>query len=40
MNNTWSGHELSTLDRKDLVLDRDQLMELSKEKQIRPWVPE
>ena len=39
MNNTWQGHELSTLDRKDLVLDRDQLMALSKDKQIRPWVP-
>jgi formate hydrogenlyase subunit 6/NADH:ubiquinone oxidoreductase subunit I len=39
MNNTWAGHELSTLDRKDLVLDRDQLMALSKGRQIRPWVP-
>ncbi len=39
MNNTWSGHELSTLDRKELVLDLDQLMVLSKSKQIRPWIP-
>jgi len=39
MNNTWAGHELSVLDRKDLVLDLDQLMALSKSKQIRPWVP-
>ena len=39
MNNTWAGHELSSLDRKDLVLDLDQLMSLSKSKQIRPWVP-
>ena len=39
MNNTWAGHELSTLDRKDLVLDLDQLMALSKDHQIKPWVP-
>jgi NADH-quinone oxidoreductase subunit I len=39
MNNTWSGHELSSVDRKDLVLDLDQLLDLSKTKQIQPWVP-
>ena len=39
MNNTWAGHELSTLDRKELVVDLDQLMALSKHRQIRPWVP-
>ena len=39
MNNTWGGHELSTLDRLDLVMDREQLLALSKERQIRPWVP-
>ena len=39
MNNTWSGHELSSVDRKDLVMDRDQLLALSKQQQIRPWVP-
>jgi formate hydrogenlyase subunit 6/NADH:ubiquinone oxidoreductase subunit I len=39
MNNTWAGHELSVLDRKDLVMDRDQLMALSKQQQIRPWQP-
>ncbi len=39
MNNTWSGHELSSVDRKELVLDRDQLLSLSKTQQIRPWVP-
>ena len=39
MNNTWSGHELSSVDRQDLVLDLDQLLSLSKEKQIRHWVP-
>ena len=39
MNNTWAGHELSMLDRRDLVMDRDQLMALSRGRQIRPWVP-
>ena len=40
MNNTWTGHELSVVDREDLVMDRDQLMALSKEKRIRPWTPQ
>lgn len=40
MNNTWVGHELSTVDRQDLVMDRDQLLALSKNMQIRPWTPE
>ena len=39
MNNTWSGHELSVLDRKDLVLDLDQLLALSRGHKIEPWVP-
>jgi NADH-quinone oxidoreductase subunit I/NAD(P)H-quinone oxidoreductase subunit I len=39
MNNTWQGHELSMLDRKDLVMDLDQLLAMSKDKQIKPWVP-
>jgi formate hydrogenlyase subunit 6/NADH:ubiquinone oxidoreductase subunit I len=39
MNNTWVGHELSSVDRKDLVMDRDQLMAMSKQQVIRPWVP-
>ncbi len=39
MNNTWSGHELSKLDRKDLVMDREQLLSLSRNKKIQPWVP-
>jgi NADH-quinone oxidoreductase subunit I len=39
MNNTWTGHELSVVDRRDLVMDREQLLALSKGKQIRPWVP-
>jgi formate hydrogenlyase subunit 6/NADH:ubiquinone oxidoreductase subunit I len=38
MNNTWTGHELSVVDREDLVMDREQLLALSREKQIRPWV--
>ncbi len=38
MNNTWAGHELSVVDRKDLVMDREQLLALSKTRQIRPWV--
>ena len=40
MNNTWVGHELSTVDRQDLVMDRDQLLAMSKNRQIRAWVPE
>jgi formate hydrogenlyase subunit 6/NADH:ubiquinone oxidoreductase subunit I len=40
MNNTWVGHELSSVDRKDLVMDREQLLAMSKNRQIRPWVPE
>jgi len=39
MNNTWAGHELSRVDRKDLVLDLDQLLAQSKSKRIEPWVP-
>ena len=40
MNNTWTGHELSSVDRQDLVMDKDQLLALSKNMQIRPWTPE
>ncbi len=40
MNNTWVGHELSTVDRKDLVMDRDQLLAMSKTQLIRPWTPD
>ena len=39
MNNTWAGHELSPVDRKDLVLDLDQLLAQSKTRQWRPWLP-
>ena len=40
MNNTWTGHEMSTVDRQDLGMDREQLLGLSKNMQIRPWTPE
>jgi formate hydrogenlyase subunit 6/NADH:ubiquinone oxidoreductase subunit I len=43
MNNTWAGHELSTTDRQDLVLDLDQLLSMHKNRdpdtRIKPWVP-
>ena len=39
MNNTWSGHELSTVDRQELVMDLDELMAKSKAGEIVPWVP-
>jgi formate hydrogenlyase subunit 6/NADH:ubiquinone oxidoreductase subunit I len=39
MNNTWTGQELSTWDRKDLVMDREQLLKLSKTREWRPWLP-
>ncbi len=38
MNNTWAGHELSTFDRNDLVLDLDQLMAQHKKGKIDEWV--
>ncbi len=43
MNNTWAGHELSTEDRKDLIVDLDQLLSQHKNRdpdtRIKPWVP-
>ena len=36
MNNTWAGHELSKYDRKDLVLDVDQLLSQSKAGKVDP----
>ena len=36
MNNTWAGHELSTYDRSELVLDLDQLLAQSKAKKVEP----
>jgi NADH-quinone oxidoreductase subunit I len=38
MNNTWTGHEQSRLDRGELVLDLDQLLAQSKKRKIKPWV--
>ena len=39
MNNTWSGHEMSVHDRKDLVMDLQQLTTQSHSGQIKEWVP-
>jgi len=40
MNNTWAGHELSTFDRNNLVLDLDQLLSQHKQGKIEEWVAE
>ena len=39
MNNTWQGHELSVHDRKDLVMDLEQLLVQSHAGAIKEWVP-
>ncbi len=39
MNNTWSGIERSAYDRRELVMDMDELMAKSKAGEIIPWVP-
>ena len=39
MNNTWAGHETSTYDRKDLVMDLQQLTTLARTRNIQEWVP-
>jgi len=39
MNNTWSGHELSSYDRGDLVFDVDELLAKSHAGEIKAWVP-
>lgn len=39
MNNTWAGHETSVHDRKDLVMDLQQLTTLSHNGAIKEWVP-
>ncbi len=39
INNTWQGHELSVHDRKDLVMDLQQLLALSHGGGIKEWVP-
>ncbi len=38
MNNTWAAQELSRYDRRDLVMDVDDLLRMSKEKQVKEWV--
>jgi NADH-quinone oxidoreductase subunit I len=38
MNNTWAGFELSRYDRRDLVMDVDDLLRQSKEGTIKEWV--
>src|SRR5437588_9066874 len=39
MNNTWSGHELSVVDRQELVMDLDELLAKSRAGEIKAWVP-
>ena len=39
MNNTWAGHETSVHDRKDLVMDLQQLTTLAHNGAIKEWVP-
>ncbi len=36
MNNTWAGHELSVFNRKELVMDVDQLLSQSKAGKVEP----
>jgi formate hydrogenlyase subunit 6/NADH:ubiquinone oxidoreductase subunit I len=38
MNNSWTAQEQSRFDRRDLVLDLDQLLAQSKAGKIDPWV--
>jgi NADH-quinone oxidoreductase subunit I len=38
MNNTWTGHELSTVDRGELIEDLDELLAKSKSGEIKAWV--
>lgn len=39
MNNTWSGHELSVVDREELVMDLDELLAKSRAGEVEAWVP-
>ena len=39
MNNTWTGHETSVHDRKDLVMDLQMLLSQSHAGAIKEWVP-
>jgi NADH-quinone oxidoreductase subunit I len=38
MNNTWSGIENSVYDRRDFVMDMDELMAKSKAGEVAPWL--
>ena len=38
MNNTWSGHETSVYDRKDLIMDLPQLLAQHRSGNIDEWV--
>lgn len=38
MNNTWDGQEMSRYDRRELVMDLEQLLAKSKAGEITPWV--
>jgi NADH-quinone oxidoreductase subunit I len=38
MNNTWEGQEMSRYDRRELVMDLEQLLAKSKAGEITPWV--
>ncbi len=37
MNNTWSGWEQSVYDRREFVMDMDELMAKSRAGEIEPW---
>ena len=39
MNNTWTGHETSVYDRRDLSMDLQQLLSQSRAGKIDEWVP-
>ena len=38
MNNTWAGVESSVYDRRDLVMDTDELLAKSHAGEVRPWM--
>ena len=39
MNNTWEAEEMSSLNRRELTFDLDDLLTQSKQKRIIPFVP-
>ena len=38
MNNTWSGIKQSVYDRRDLVMDTDELLAKSRAGEVQPWL--